>query len=115
MKYFLIIAALLLCSFPAFSQQQAGLTFDTSVKNPAYTTTHPRVLIDEAHFNFHTASGRYKPFADLLTNDGYVVATTSINRHDFGVSWNETIDRGGLVVGNTVEITIDAEAILEDE
>jgi polyisoprenoid-binding protein YceI len=41
------------------------------------------------------------------------VATTTINRHDFGVSWNGTLDRGGVVVGNMVEITIDAEAILE--
>jgi polyisoprenoid-binding protein YceI len=43
------------------------------------------------------------------------VATTKINRHDFGVSWNATLDRGGLVVGDEVEITIDAEAILEDD
>src|SRR5262249_48356280 len=57
----------------AGSQQQADLTFDANVKNPAYTTTHPKVLIDEAHFNFHTASGRYKPFADLVSNDGYRV------------------------------------------
>jgi polyisoprenoid-binding protein YceI len=35
-------------------------------------------------------------------------ATTTINRHDFGVSWNSTLDRGGVVVGNMVEITIDA-------
>ena len=54
-------------------QQQADPTFDASVKNPAYTTTHPRVSFDEAHFNFHTASGRYKPFADLVGNDGYRV------------------------------------------
>jgi hypothetical protein len=64
---------LLLLIVPAASQQQADLTFDTSIKNPAYTTTHPKVLFDEAHFNFHTASGRYKPFADLVTNDGYRV------------------------------------------
>jgi hypothetical protein len=31
------------------------------------------VLIDEAHNNFHTADGRYKPFADLLRRDGYRV------------------------------------------
>ena len=42
-------------------------------------------------------------------------AKTSINRLDFGVSWNDTMDRGGIVVSNTVEITIDAEAIFEDE
>jgi polyisoprenoid-binding protein YceI len=38
-------------------------------------------------------------------------ATATINRHDFGVSWNSTLDRGGVVVGNRVDITIDAEAI----
>jgi hypothetical protein len=33
----------------------------------------PLVLIDEAHNNFHTASGRYRPFAKLLEADGFVV------------------------------------------
>lgn len=42
------------------------------------------------------------------------VAEAEINRHDFGVSWNDKIDRGGVVVGDTVYITIDAEAILDD-
>jgi hypothetical protein len=32
-------------------------------------------LFDEAHYNFHTAAGRYKPFADLITNDGYQVVS----------------------------------------
>jgi polyisoprenoid-binding protein YceI len=41
------------------------------------------------------------------------VATTEINRHDFGVSWNGLLDRGGIVVGDEVEITVDAEAILD--
>ncbi len=40
-------------------------------------------------------------------------AETTINRHDFGVSWNATLDRGGVVVGDIVEIVIDAEAIFE--
>lgn len=39
------------------------------------------------------------------------LATTTINRHDFGVSWNSPLDRGGVVVGDEVEITLDAEAI----
>jgi polyisoprenoid-binding protein YceI len=47
------------------------------------------------------------------TRAGFVAATR-INRHDFGVSWNSTLDRGGLVVGDDVDITIDAEAILDD-
>ncbi len=39
------------------------------------------------------------------------LAKATINRHDFGVSWNSSLDKGGIVVGNTVEITVDAEAI----
>ena len=46
------------------------------------------------------------------TRAGFM-ATASINRHEFGVSWNAPLDKGGVVVGNLVEITIDAEAILE--
>jgi len=41
------------------------------------------------------------------------VATTRIDRHDFGVSWNSVLDAGGIVVGDDVFITLDAEAILE--
>src|SRR5437870_3047081 len=48
------------------------------------------------------------------TRAGFV-AKTSINRQDFGVSWNDVMDKGGIVVSNIVDITIDAEAILEDE
>lgn len=52
--------------------------------------------------------------ADLgpVTRAGFT-ARTGINRQDFGVSWNAVLDRGGLVVGNEVQITIDVEAILE--
>src|ERR1051325_6608152 len=77
------------------AQQQADSTFDASVKNPAYTTTHPRVAIDEAHFNFHTASGRYKPFADLAGNDGYRV---SANKEKFTAQALQNFDV--LVIAN---------------
>ncbi len=40
-------------------------------------------------------------------------ATGVLNRLDFGVSWNAILDRGGVVVGNDVLITLDAEAILD--
>jgi hypothetical protein len=78
MKVLWRLLAVFMLSVPAFSQQQADLTFDASVKNPAYTTTHPKVLFDEAHFNFHTTTGRYKPFADLIGNDGYSVTPNRV-------------------------------------
>jgi polyisoprenoid-binding protein YceI len=40
-----------------------------------------------------------------------VSATTKVNRQDFGVKWNATMDNGGVVVGDDVSITIDAEMI----
>jgi polyisoprenoid-binding protein YceI len=39
--------------------------------------------------------------------------TTVIDRFDFGVSWNASLENGGSVVGSAIDITIDAEAILE--
>jgi hypothetical protein len=54
-------------------RQSVDPNFDTKVANPACVTKHPRVLIDEAHFNVHTAGGEYKPFATLIANDGYEV------------------------------------------
>lgn len=68
------ICLLLLTVFSgALGQQMADPEFNTSVENPAYSRNGPRVLFDEAHHNFHTADGRYKPFVDLLMSDGYQV------------------------------------------
>lgn len=72
-------ATLLICALIpfltsiVFAQQQADTEFNTSVENPAYSKSGPRVMFDEAHHNFHTSEGRYKPFVDLLMNDGYRV------------------------------------------
>ena len=46
------------------------------------------------------------------TRAGFV-ARTRINRKDFGVNWNSLLDRGGVVVSEDIDITIDVEAILE--
>jgi hypothetical protein len=69
-----VAAAALSFSFIVNAQQVADPNFDTKVARPTYTKDGPRVLFDEAHNNFHTATGRYKPFADLITADGYRVA-----------------------------------------
>jgi polyisoprenoid-binding protein YceI len=38
-------------------------------------------------------------------------ATTTINRRDFGLTWNKVLDTGGLVVGDEVNIYIEVELI----
>jgi polyisoprenoid-binding protein YceI len=40
-----------------------------------------------------------------------VSATTKINRQDFGVKWNATMDNGGVVLGDDVAITLDVEMV----
>jgi polyisoprenoid-binding protein YceI len=37
-------------------------------------------------------------------------ATVKINRKDFGINYNKTLDNGGVAVGDEVKITIDLEA-----
>ena len=38
-------------------------------------------------------------------------ATTKIDRKDFGLTWNTALETGGILVGDTVHITIEAEFI----
>ena len=38
-------------------------------------------------------------------------ARTTINRHDFGVAWQDKLPRGGVVVSNEIELVLDVEAI----
>jgi polyisoprenoid-binding protein YceI len=42
-------------------------------------------------------------------------ATTKVNRQDFGVKWNATLDNGGVVVSDDVSITIDVEMVKKDK
>ena len=80
MKFFVAICALIFLSITTVAQQLPDPEFNVTVENPAYKKDGPRVMFDEAHHNFHTTDGRYKPFVDLLMNDGYRVVR---NRQPF--------------------------------
>lgn len=41
-------------------------------------------------------------------------ATTQINRKEFGVKWNQLIETGGAVAGDTVKITLNIQAVRQD-
>lgn len=60
------------------SGQQADLNFKPAVASPIFTKEHPEMCFDEAHNNFHTSSGRYKPFAELATSDGFRVRPSKL-------------------------------------
>ena len=42
-------------------------------------------------------------------------ASGRLNRHDFGVSWQDEIPGGGVVAGNEIELALDVEAISEKD
>ena len=59
---------------PAAAQQVPDTLFDTSIARPMWAEgSGPRLVLDQAHFNFHTLAGRYRPFGDLARHDGFRV------------------------------------------
>jgi hypothetical protein len=63
--------------FPGLNAQQvADSVFNPVIARAEYAAGKgPVVAIDEGHNNFHTATGRYLPFARLLSQDGYKVSS----------------------------------------
>ena len=117
MKLLVVLCAFLLTSVaPVVAQQQPDPEFNTSVENPAYKREGPRVMFDEAHHNFHTTEGRYKPFVDLLMNDGYRIVR---NRQSFSKQRLESYKI--LVIANALgaeeddDDGADKSAFLDDE
>jgi len=44
---------------------------------------------------------------------GYA-AKTSINRKDFGLTWNQVLEAGGVMVGDRITIEIEVEAVKQE-
>lgn len=73
MRALLSLAFLAFCGAAHAQTQVSDPAFRPSVTRPAFAANGPVVVLDEAHDNFHTATGRYKPFVDLLRADGFSV------------------------------------------
>jgi hypothetical protein len=95
-----MIRLLLLVLIPAvvMAQQVADTSFQPSVGVPAFARGRgPLIFLDEAHQNFHTLDGRYRPFGTLLERDGFVIRA---NRSPFS---RATLDSARvLVIANAV-------------
>ena len=73
-KLMLLLLVAGLFSISTGAQQIADTSYNPSIISPEYKPGNgPSVFIDEGHNNFHTADGRYLPFARLLRSDGYRV------------------------------------------
>ena len=40
-----------------------------------------------------------------------ITAATTLNRQDYGLTFNKTLDKGGLMIGNDVKISLNIEAV----
>jgi len=96
-RYLVTFCLAILAAVPSLAQQVADPNFDTKVAHPAYKKNGPKVLFDEAHNNFHTSTGRYKPFADLIASDGYRITP---NKEKFSAATLKGFDI--LVISNAL-------------
>jgi len=40
-------------------------------------------------------------------------ATTQVDRRDFGLTWNQALETGGVLVGNDIRIALEVELVKE--
>lgn len=74
----LVSLSLMLFSASCLAQQRADTLFRYDISMPRYPIGKgPVILLDEAHHNFHTTTGRFRSFADFLRKDGYRVKGNS--------------------------------------
>ena len=93
-----MLLGLVLTGCHTVSSQQADLSFEPTIAEPAYVASSgPVVQIDEGHFNFHTVDGRYAPFAKLLRRDGFAVQGLA------ALATAETLSQGDVyVIANAI-------------
>ncbi len=67
----------------------------------------------EVDINFRLLGPVKDPWGN--TRLGVDVEPLKIDRQDFGLTWNKVLDGGGVVVGNTVTVTLSVEAVQKKE
>lgn len=94
---------------------------DLSFKSTEVVGTDPKSFKVKGNL---TIRGVTKPVVLDVTFNGEVkdpwgntkagfTGSTKINRKDFGIVWNKTLDAGGLTVGDDVNINLEIEAVMQ--
>ena len=106
---------------------------DGHLKSPDFfdVATHPKITFAStavsesgSHWDVDgalTINGVSKPVTLVVDYEGATIdpygnlrigfsAATEINREEFGVSWNQALETGGVILSKTIKIDIDAEA-----
>ena len=116
MRSLSIFVALLVASAgPLGGQQVADTLFAPPIPSPAYAAgTGPRVGIDEAHANFHTAGGRFLAFARLAARDGYRVTPVTA-RFDAATLADLDILVIANALGDTANVVVPVRSAFTDD
>jgi polyisoprenoid-binding protein YceI len=99
--------------------------FLDAVNFPEITFKSTRITGDRSEFEVTgdlTIRGVTREVALDVTNEGSgkdpwggeriaFSGTTKLDRRDFGLTWNQAIEAGGVLVGNDVKISIDVQAV----
>src|ERR1700738_3728739 len=101
-----------------FSGRITERTGGTTFKGQAELTI--RGVTRTVPLDIHYLGEWQTPFWDGQENQGELrrdglEARTRINRHDFGVSWQDQLPGGGVVVGNEIDLVLDVEALLLED
>jgi len=80
------------------------------VSDGKYKVTGDLTMRGVTHEVVLDVEGSPTPMKDPMGNTKLGgVAKTTLNRQDFGINWSKSLDGGGLVVGNDVDVIIDVE------
>ncbi|HZS55069.1 MAG TPA: YceI family protein [Bryobacteraceae bacterium] len=71
------------------------MTMHGVTKEVTFDVEGPAAPIKDARGNLHSGA----------------TATTRLNRKDFGLIWNKTLDGGGAMVGDDVDVTVEVELV----
>lgn len=94
--------------FPTLSFKSASIT-DRNGEHTVEGDLTIRGVTRRVRFN---VEGPTPPTKDPWGNTRIAVsATAKINRKDFGLTWNTALETGGVLVGDEVTITLDAEFV----
>ena len=79
-------------------------------------TGHTEVAFIGRHFMLTKVRGRFTGVTGAITvaeDPGQSTAETTVNREDWGLTWNQPLDGGGLLVSRDIRIEINLEAVLQ--
>jgi polyisoprenoid-binding protein YceI len=95
--------------FPTLSFKSTGITLVRDGELAVEGNLTIRGVTKKVLF---TVEGPTPPAKDPWGNTRVAIsATTKINRKDFGLTWNAALETGGILVGEEVTITLDAQFV----